>query len=100
MWSLTRTVLSNCCIACRTNEQFYALQAAVSDARINNPKFASNYGHCSPSSVSTFGFSSCVASRLWQDEQSLEIVWPSEVECRPSWQRKQPGKSLWPKLFG
>ncbi len=32
-----------------------------------------------PTSVSTFGFSSCTASKLWHAEQSLVMVWPSAL---------------------
>ena len=36
----------------------------------------------------------------WQRSQAWLIVRPSLVEWLPSWQRKQPGKSMWPMLFG
>ena len=31
--------------------------------------------------------------------QSWVIVLPSTAECAASWQRKHPGKSVWPRLF-
>src|SRR5450432_3868140 len=39
---------------------------------------------------------------VWQVLLSLALMvrLPSEVLCSPSWQRKHPGQSLWPMLFG
>lgn len=48
----------------------------------------------------TSGFSSSTASRLWQSEQSWEIVSPRVVLSSSSWQRKQPGESWWPMWSG
>ena len=41
------------------------------------------------------------ARMVWQELQSLEeMVRPVALVCLLSWQRKQPGQSLWPMLFG
>src|SRR5215472_11005514 len=52
-----------------------------------------------PSSVSTFGPLSSIASRSWHALQSCEMVLPSAALWDPSWQRKQPGKSVCPILM-
>ena len=39
-------------------------------------------------------------SILWQVSQSWQIVLPSFDLWLSSWQRKHPGKSMWPMLFG
>jgi hypothetical protein len=44
-----------------------------------------------PRSVSTFGFFSSTASRLWHAAQSCVIAVPFCAMWSPSWQRKQPG---------
>jgi hypothetical protein len=53
-----------------------------------------------PIVVRILGFSSPDARTSWQAEQSLVMVWPSALVWLPSWQRKQPGESLCPMLFG
>ena len=50
--------------------------------------------YCIPRSVSTLGFLSSTASRLWQTLQSFVSVFPLFDTWFPSWQRKHPGKSL------
>ena len=41
-----------------------------------------------------------MASRLWQALQSCVMELPFLALWPPSWQRKQPGKSVWPMLIG
>ena len=41
-----------------------------------------------------------MASRLWQALQSWVMELPSLALWLPSWQRKQPGKSVWPMFTG
>ena len=53
-----------------------------------------------PRSVRTLGFSSPAARTSWHAEQSFVMVCPSALVWLPSWQRKQPGESLCPRLFG
>lgn len=53
-----------------------------------------------PKSVNIFGLASSMASIEWQVSQSFGIDRPSAVVWLPSWQRKHPGKSVCPKLFG
>src|ERR1017187_7807589 len=48
-----------------------------------------------PRSVKILGAASSMASKLWQALQSCEILLPSLALCPPSWQRKQPGESVW-----
>src|SRR5438270_5304957 len=53
-----------------------------------------------PISASTFGLGSSLASRAWHELQSCETFAPAVETWLSSWQRKQPGKSVWPRLFG
>ena len=54
----------------------------------------------SPSCVRISGFSSSIARTWWHASQSAETVVPSFASRFPLWQRKQPGKSSCPMLFG
>lgn len=56
--------------------------------------------HFIPSSPRTFGLCSPTAMRLWQTSQSFGMVLPSADTWLPSWQRKQPGQFICPKLSG
>src|SRR5271157_5839154 len=55
----------------------------------------------SPSVLNTPGSASSTASGSWQVLQScVMVIFLSDVECDPSWQRKHPGKSVCPRLLG
>src|SRR5262245_5791440 len=45
------------------------------------------------------GEDSSMASVVWQVSQSCVMVFLSAVTCASSWHRKQPGKSVCPRLF-
>ncbi len=53
-----------------------------------------------PISLNSLGLDSSTARRLWHAAQSLVMVLPSLEVWLPSWQRKQPGKLVWPMLLG